>query len=98
MNMPDQILAAMLAGRFAAEMKSELTAAELRQVRERNASGDYAGACATHDFCDANMMMHSAFVAVVGVDPHDDGMSEEHCELWNEAWNIAKREHLTATS
>jgi hypothetical protein len=46
--------------------------------------------CATHDFCDANMLMQQAFINALGVDPVDYLTEEWYVEVWNEAWNIAK--------
>lgn len=43
--------------------------------------------CATHDYCDANMIMDEAFTAVLG---HDmDAGSEDDVTLWNAAWDLA---------
>lgn len=55
--------------------------------RERNDD-----TCATHDYCDANMLMLDAFELIhepfFGEDGHS---SEAHMRLWGEAWGIAKR-------
>lgn len=48
--------------------------------------------CHSDDYCDSNMAMYEAFV-INGIDPleTDDGMSQEHTDLWNEAWDLAKK-------
>lgn len=59
------------------------------EIDERNATPEYAdGCCATHDFCDANMVMAEAFEAVTGRGP--DVSSAEDTNLWNAAWDIAR--------
>ena len=57
--------------------------------------------CYSHDYCDANMAMHKAFVNVVGRDPLDfldrgeDGcMSEVDLNLFNAAWDLAKKKEF----
>lgn len=94
------ILRAMLASRFAGVMGEWLSPAEMAEVRRRNV--DYGAACATHDFCDANMAMMEAFEAVMGREPvlgdDDDSMiaaQQADLDLMNAAWVIAKRDHFT---
>ncbi len=85
-----------LADAFAALVKKAL-ASDLAEIKARNAIYDGA-VCATHDFCDANMLMAEAFAATIGrpLLPDDGPMAEADAALWNAAWSIAKREHLTA--
>lgn len=55
--------------------------------------------CASHDFCDANMVMDQACRNLGLSDLMDDEESlqnDELLNLWNKAWEIAKRDHLTA--
>lgn len=56
-------------------------------IRARNRMLDQH-VCATHDFCDANMVMAEAFKNVFGreVDINDDADTD----LWNTAWDLAK--------
>lgn len=92
--------AARLAGAFAIELWQEIGAANLAIVKERNATPAYGGTiCASHDYCDANMVMDSAFRETIGRDAWPEGqdaMADADCALWNEAWSIAKRDYLTA--
>jgi hypothetical protein len=53
----------------------------------------YKDVCASHEFLDSNMAMEPAISAIV---PDFSVDNEAHCLLWNEAWDIAKRNFLTA--
>ena len=80
-----------LALAFSRHLRAELGPDELAQVLERNMTPAYALACASHDFCDANMPMHAAFVETFGRDPLADGpMADNDMTVWNQAWDIAK--------
>lgn len=70
-------------------------------IRERNQTAQYSGgACAAHDFFDANMIMDAAFKktlgrgAWLGSDVEDGRCTEaQHVadtELWNHAWAFAR--------
>lgn len=79
-----------LAREFAVRLRDELTQTEWLDVILRNAAETDTGVCHSHDFCDANMVMEAAFIAVTGHEPlGDDGMSDETVTLWNAAWNYA---------
>jgi hypothetical protein len=70
-------------------------------MRARNATPDYAAACASHDYCDANDYMADAFAEIIGRDilpDNGEGMTQADCDLWNRAWEIAKSERLTGES
>jgi hypothetical protein len=94
---------ALLAKHFVDVIHEWTTAAELAEIKKRNATYD-AGVCATHDFMDANMAMQEAFVRTFSrepftpIDVEEGTTSEERVEHdlthWNRAWDIAKREHL----
>jgi hypothetical protein len=90
-----------LALAFAVELRQSFSDYEWHEMRLRNAEIG-AGACASHDFCDANMVMDAAFAKVMGVealvtDEHDNvEMPAWHTSIWNAAWAIAKRRYLTA--
>lgn len=78
--------------RFAATLREWLTPAEVAQMRARNATAAYAGACASHDYCDANFAMEQHMPPCP-----DDGTPEHetYCALWNAAWAHARAHHLT---
>lgn len=88
-----------LADAFGAVIRSWLSTQELEAVRRRNAgyAESHPDICATHDFCDANMAMHEAWVNLTGQDPLDyrdevdgGGMDESATRVWGEAWSLAK--------
>jgi hypothetical protein len=81
-----EILAHAIARAFAANLAEELTADQMAQVVERNKTVD-PGVCASHDFCDANMVMDPAFTQVMRREI--DLNSEADCALWGQAWDIA---------
>lgn len=84
-----------LASRFAFNLQTELTPAQWDEMLRRNTLSDYAGpVCASHDFCDANMTMAEAFRAIMGREI--DHQSDDDSATWSAAWDIAKRDYLTA--
>lgn len=93
-------LADRLAGAFLVQLWQDIGADELARMRDLNATPDYAmPVCASHDFCDANESMASAFSEIMGrpILPDDsEGMTDADCDLWNQAWTIARAQYLTA--
>ena len=83
-----KVLVNRVAASFRYLLKEVLTDDQLAEVRRRNATPEYAehGCCASHDFCDANMVMLEAFERVMGHEPYLD--SEADMRLINEAWKI----------
>lgn len=97
--------AADVAKQFCVELRRWLTPEQLAEANRRNATPEYAGCCATHDWCDANVAMASAFHHF-GVETLDTATPEERethgCPLspecdacWNEAWTLAKQSGFT---
>lgn len=83
----DDFKARMIGISFSLIVQEEL-AGHLAEIRERNASTDYGvGACATHDFCDANILMEQAFRSIMHREC--DPASDSDAQLWNAAWNHA---------
>lgn len=76
----------MLARKFSELLLAEIGAASLRAAVERNGRPEYKehDSCATHDFCDANMVMLAAFESL-GTPVNNDAP-----QLWNDAWTQAK--------
>ncbi len=72
-----------LAEEFSRLVREEL-AEHLEEIIERNRTTLSKSCCATHDFCDANMLMAAAFEKVTG-NEDDIEFSKEDCALWNEA-------------
>jgi len=63
------------------------------EMRRRNVELIGTGACASHDFCDANMVMSDAFERHMGHTA--DGDSERDASIWSDAWRLAQRRDLT---
>lgn len=80
-----------LAEEFAARLFVSIGAKDFDEVIRRNKEHAYDRACASHDFCDANMVMLDAVQALAPeVDVDDILQGDEWNSLWNEAWDIAK--------
>ena len=60
----------------------------MREVVEKNSTEEYDGVCASHDYCDANLVMAEAFNKICRREAEID--SEEDSYWWGEAWNYAK--------
>lgn len=89
-NSPEFVSA--LASRFSNELCSTLSAEQMQTVVNRNLqalAAGYADECHSHDFCDANEVMDSAFQAVAGREM--DLQSDADCAAWGKAWRMAKK-------
>jgi hypothetical protein len=89
-----------LAHAFGDRVQAEFTPKQFRLICDLN-KGKYAdlGVCATHDFCDANMLMLAAFEEVFKRNPLDGPgghMTQADTDLWNDAWTIAKETEFYA--
>ena len=77
---------------FRARMRATLSGEQLREIDKRNASPEYAdGCCASHDFCDANLIMDDAG-ASLGLEFGEApgcAAAEAEATLWADAWNLA---------
>lgn len=74
------------ADKFCIVLRNWLTTDQLDTVVERNKTPEYAQACATHDFCDANVAMLEALGDPEGISFDDDAF----VSLINRAWDIAR--------
>lgn len=85
-----------IACEFAARIRAEFDTATLCEIRRRNALPEYrrAGACATHDFCDSNVLMGAAFQAVMMRESCP--ASDQDAVLWDSAWDRARSSGFTA--
>lgn len=86
--------ASELARSFADILGDWLTPEQFAEMREKNRANICANICASHDYCDANEAMLDAFEYLA----HREADLIDDADLINEAWNIAKREYLTATN
>ena len=66
----------------------------LKQAVARNETAEYKGACATRDFCDANLAMEEAFenLDLKGISDFETDSPEQVAtmDLWDKAWDYAK--------
>ena len=62
----------------------------INDVIARNKANEGDNACASHDFCDANMVMDAAIKECTGVEASDHLNDDAVLALWNAAWNVAK--------
>lgn len=89
---------------FAALLREFMSDSEWEQMRKDNAAEECGIVCHSHDYVDANMVMQDALeIHDVDIwkhggdwDNEDEGMRDEVCNLWNDAWDYAKKTHLTA--
>ncbi len=81
-----------LAAAFCQHLETAIGAKNVRRAATRNKLPAYAGCCATHDFCDANEVMATAFKEVTLREA--DTTSDGDLDLFNAAWNIAKANGL----
>ena len=88
--------AELLAKRFVELLKKEIGVKKFEVVRSRNGTLRYVSCCASHDFCDANMVMLAAYCEVKQINEADVDVNDEQViEVFNVAWNIAREEYLT---
>jgi hypothetical protein len=78
-----------LAVEFCDAMRDALTPEQMRQVVERNLAETDPGVCHSHDFCDANMVLHEVFMQH-GMDLAKEDTPAAWVDLWNRTWNLAK--------
>lgn len=92
---PDPQTTRHLAIRFKWELLREIGARGFRLMLVENRQPEYAkGACASHNFCDANMPMLRAFQLTLGRQPAileaepDPDQADRDTALWNAAWDL----------
>lgn len=82
---------AVLAKEFSGLVRRDL-ADELPAIVKRNERYDRTYSenppCATHDFCDANMVMLEAWTTVTGLERPPE--SEDEMATWSAAWEAAR--------
>ena len=81
-----------LADEFAETLHGCLTAWEWLEMCRRNAAETSRNICHSHDFCDANIIMHVCWLEL-GL-PELDGDSETHTDFWNAAWDLAAKDYF----
>ncbi len=87
-----------LADEFTRLMWLELTDEQMEEAIVLNKTEEYSdGSCATHNFCDANMVMFEAFQKIEVREPNMDEMDRDNndVDVWNKAWDIARDNDFT---
>ena len=81
-----------IAERFALILRHWLNNDQWNEMVRRNTYDEayQDGACASHDFCDANMAMAEAIHQITGREVDIDSDND----LWNIAWDIARYESI----
>jgi hypothetical protein len=84
----------LLAKEFSRILQECFMPALLKQAIARNETAEYKRACATHDFCNANLAMDEAFenLGWKGISDFETDSPEQVAamDLWNKAWDYAK--------
>lgn len=74
-----------LARRFDEVLRDHVTRQEYGEILRLNCKEEYKDSCASHDFCDANMVMLEAMKSF-GI-PEDMAVEDDQCHrLWQDAW------------
>ncbi len=92
-----------LASGFYRALCAAMTAEQMHSIRRRNALHALAGrdCCASHEFCDANMLMLEAHTEHFEAEPAfllegmDSDAGQKAATLWDAAWTKARKEALT---
>lgn len=94
---PEPAIELRLALAFATALNSTLDASQMRDVVRKNLTPKYESACASHDYCDANVVMAQAFETVFAR-PFlgESGATQADTDCWNKAWDLAKGAQFSA--
>lgn len=69
-------------------LRIELSSEQWFEICDRNRKQTDWNTCASHDFCDANVWMARAIKTVLGIRVKPS--KQEHTDIWNRAWDMAK--------
>lgn len=83
------MLSEQLAKEFSDGLKRILSSTEIAEVVRRNRVETSPNICHSHDFCDANMVLHEVFMNH-RMDIADEGGRERWGSIWDTSWNLAK--------
>lgn len=85
-----------LAKTFSRLLRESLPQEEIDEIICRNDAETSKSICHSHDFCDANMVMHAAGIEVgAWIDAGFDLENEQTVTIWNDAWDLAKTTRFT---
>lgn len=74
---------------FSKNLRSVLSSEEMEELVQKNHAETILGICHSHDYCDANMVLHEVFMKH-GMDVADEGGRARWGEMWDAAWSLAK--------
>lgn len=94
-----------LSDEFSRLIVASFTPDQLAETIAKNHTPDYAGCCATHDYCDSNMVMNEAFENVMNREfiffddekPETQEQHREDCHLFDSAWILSKSKDFAVT-
>lgn len=78
-----------LAVEFTRIVTRDIGTENISEVNRCNATPEYSGCCASHDFCDSNSSMIEAFICCYAAYPIAD--SEYDSRIINAAWDLARK-------
>jgi hypothetical protein len=81
-----------LAGKFSEALLQEVGEETLAEINYRNSLPEHRWRCATHDFCDSNMIMAAAFYELRGYEI--EFIDHEDMLLWGAAWSLARADRF----
>ena len=81
-----------LSNKFSLLVNKAFTKKELKDTISKNKTIEYENCCATHDYCDANMIMDEAFTEIIGYEI--DLQNDADLDLWNNAWALSKANYF----
>lgn len=101
-NAADMALINQLSDEFSRLIVEAFTADQLAETIAKNNTVDYAGCCATHDYCDSNMVMNEAFENVMerafifwdDENPETQEQNRADCHLFDSAWMLSKSKNF----
>lgn len=84
-----QRLTERLAKQFSVDLLKCIGAESMARVVTKNKTAEYTDACASHDYCDANMVMIDSWRTIMKRGHRMN--SDDDLSLWNNAWTLAKQ-------
>lgn len=87
---PPLLVTMAVAMRFSEKLYALLGSTKMQTIIERNHTPRYLSGrlCATHDFCDSNMVMAEAITREIGRECNPD--NDKHMTVFDHAWAIAR--------
>lgn len=87
-----------LSDEFSRLIVANFSAEQLAETIAKNHTPEYSGCCATHDYCDANMVMDEAFQNIMNREfifwndekPETEEQNRKDTDLVNQAWAVSK--------